>query len=225
MEIPEDRTERLEPLNPKHHVEGAERQVVTIDDEWLTDDGDGEIIAAPRVWQSIVIGHHHPKAHAAVELNPDAFCRDDVDEIVDRPRVEEHHEVGEFCNRVMAPSCYDHSLTEPQQIQLFTTGLGEPVCTYVALQQPTLLDKDVMFTPFYEQCSMGPTAPVSIVSKTSQCSTNKAWSLATTAPTTSVVGSSVSTPSIQSSLSKKLSPTEIVDHQAKGLYFHCDNDL
>jgi hypothetical protein len=41
--------------------------------------------------------------------------------------------VDEFCNKFMSLSCRDHTLTEPQQIQLFTTGLGEPLCTDVAL--------------------------------------------------------------------------------------------
>jgi hypothetical protein len=41
--------------------------------------------------------------------------------------------VDKFCSRFMALSCHDHSLTETQQIQLFTTGLGEPLHTDVAL--------------------------------------------------------------------------------------------
>jgi hypothetical protein len=31
--------------------------------------------------------------------------------------------VEEYCGRLMAISCRDHNLTEPQQIQLFTVGL------------------------------------------------------------------------------------------------------
>jgi hypothetical protein len=41
--------------------------------------------------------------------------------------------VEDFCNKFMSLSYHHHTLTEPQQIQLFTTGLGEPLCTDVAL--------------------------------------------------------------------------------------------
>jgi hypothetical protein len=53
--------------------------------------------------------------------------------------------VKEYCDRFMALSCRDHSLTEMQQIQLFTTGLREPLRTDVALQRPSTLDDAMMF--------------------------------------------------------------------------------
>jgi hypothetical protein len=59
--------------------------------------------------------------------------------------------VDDFCGKFMALSYCDHTLTEGQQIQLFTTGLGEPLCTDVVLQQPTSLNDVVMFTRAYEQ--------------------------------------------------------------------------
>jgi hypothetical protein len=40
-------------------------------------------------------------------------------------------------------------MIELQQIQLFTTSLGEPLLTHVAPQWPALLDEVVMFTPVY----------------------------------------------------------------------------
>jgi hypothetical protein len=42
-------------------------------------------------------------------------------------------------------------LDEGQQIQLFTTVLGEPLRTDVALKQPRSLEVVVMFTCAYEQ--------------------------------------------------------------------------
>jgi hypothetical protein len=46
-----------------------------------------------------------------------------------------HHDgsVEELCNRFMSLSCRDHNLTEPQHMQLFTTGLEEPLRIDVAL--------------------------------------------------------------------------------------------
>jgi hypothetical protein len=46
-----------------------------------------------------------------------------------------HHpgNVDEFCSKFMALSCRDHTLTEGQQIQLFMTGLSEPLRIAVAL--------------------------------------------------------------------------------------------
>jgi hypothetical protein len=41
--------------------------------------------------------------------------------------------VDEFSKQFMALSCRAPSITEPQQIQLFITGLGDPLHTDVAL--------------------------------------------------------------------------------------------
>jgi hypothetical protein len=51
----------------------------------------------------------------------------------------------------MALSCHDPSLTEHQQIQLYVTGLGNPLHTDVALQQPVTLDDVVISARAYEQ--------------------------------------------------------------------------
>jgi hypothetical protein len=65
----------------------------------------------------------------------------------------------DICGRFMALSCHDHMLTESQQIQLFTTGQGEPLRTDVALWQPTSLDAAVMFVRAYEQWLAALSAP------------------------------------------------------------------
>jgi hypothetical protein len=59
--------------------------------------------------------------------------------------------IDEFAKRFMALSCRDPTITEQQQIQLFTTGLGDPLWLDVALQQPTSMDDAVIFTRAYEQ--------------------------------------------------------------------------
>jgi hypothetical protein len=59
--------------------------------------------------------------------------------------------VDEFSKKFMALSCRDPSITEPQQIQLFITDLGDPLRTDATLQQPSTLDDAVIFARAYEQ--------------------------------------------------------------------------
>jgi hypothetical protein len=59
--------------------------------------------------------------------------------------------VDEFAKRFMALSCRDPTITEQQQIQLFTTSLGDPLRLDVALQQPASMDDAVIFARAYEQ--------------------------------------------------------------------------
>jgi hypothetical protein len=87
--------------------------------------------------------------------------------------------VDEFCSKFMSLSCRDHTLTEPQQIQLFTTGLGEPLHTDVALQQSSSLDEVVMFVRTYEQRS---TTPAPSTPQSSQRTSAKSWTLALGGP-------------------------------------------
>jgi hypothetical protein len=125
----------------------------------------------------------------------------------------------EYCNCFMALSCRDHSLTETQQIQLFTTSLGEPLHTDVALQRPPTLDNTVMFMRAYKQRSL---ALTTAVTKTLGRSTTKSWVGAPAPWAASAIGSTVPTASLGSTATKKLSPAEITDCKAKGLCFHCD---
>jgi hypothetical protein len=59
----------------------------------------------------------------------------------------------------MTLSCRDTSLTEPLQVQLFITGLGDPLQTDVALQQPASLNDIVIFARAYEQCNISHDVP------------------------------------------------------------------
>jgi hypothetical protein len=58
--------------------------------------------------------------------------------------------VDDYSARFMALSCHGPSLTEHQQIQLYITGLGNPLRTDVALQQPATLNDVVIFVHAYE---------------------------------------------------------------------------
>jgi hypothetical protein len=59
--------------------------------------------------------------------------------------------VDEFAKQFMVLLCHDPSITKPQQIQLFITGLGDPLRLDVTLQQPSLMDDAVIFARAYEQ--------------------------------------------------------------------------
>jgi hypothetical protein len=59
--------------------------------------------------------------------------------------------VDEFSKWFIALSCRDTMLTEPQQVQLFITGLGDPLRTDIVLQQPATLDDVAIFARAYEQ--------------------------------------------------------------------------
>jgi hypothetical protein len=61
--------------------------------------------------------------------------------------------VDEFSKCFIALSCHDTSLTEAQQIQLFITGLGDPLRTDITQQQPSSLDDAIIFARAYEQCN------------------------------------------------------------------------
>jgi hypothetical protein len=121
----------------------------------------------------------------------------------------------EFCNRFMSLSCRDHSLTEHQQVQLFTIGLGKPLRTDVALQRPKTLDEEIMLARAYEQRTLLPAAPAASASNSTSRSATKSWPTASSAPT-------ASTPSSRPTLIKKFSTTEIADRRVKGLCFKCD---
>jgi hypothetical protein len=59
--------------------------------------------------------------------------------------------VDEFTKRFMELSYRDPIITEQQQIQLFTSGLGDPLRLDVTLQQPASMDDAIIFARAYEQ--------------------------------------------------------------------------
>jgi hypothetical protein len=58
--------------------------------------------------------------------------------------------VDEFCKHFIVLFYRDTSLTEQQYIQLFITGLGDPLWNDVALQQPGSLDDTIIFAHAYD---------------------------------------------------------------------------
>jgi hypothetical protein len=130
--------------------------------------------------------------------------------------------VDEFARRFMALSCRDPSITEPQQIQLFITGLGDPLRLDVALQQPSSMDDVVIFARAYEQRlasrEMGSQYTTRGVGRTG----------ARYAPQQGVSSSSASsgtasaTPAKSSPTVVRLSPMEIAQRRKDNKCFHCD---
>jgi hypothetical protein len=112
------------------------------------------------------------------------------------------------------PSCRDHSLTEPQHIQLFTIELGEPLRTDVALQCLTSLDEAVMFVHAYEQRS---TTPIPPLPKSLTCSIHRSWSATASSSVLSVMPSSAPALTLKTTTSMLLS-VEITNRHAKGLF-------
>jgi hypothetical protein len=129
--------------------------------------------------------------------------------------------VDDYCNRFMALSCRDPTLTEAQQIQLFLVGLESLLRTNVALHQPATLDDAIKFTRAYEQHDMTQAQTAPPQSKLSGLSFPK--------PTPSGPQPSVSTSSSlpfvpnKPMFTKKLTSTEISNRRIKGMRFHCDD--
>jgi hypothetical protein len=67
--------------------------------------------------------------------------------------------INDYCNKFMALSSRDPSITQEQHIQLFVVGLGKPLCTDVALSKLATLDEAIMFIRAYEQHDATSAAP------------------------------------------------------------------
>lgn len=62
-----------------------------------------------------------------------------------------HGSVREFSDQFLALLCRTDPLTEQQQIQLFTAGLGQPLQTDVELQAPQSLESAMSLACAYER--------------------------------------------------------------------------
>jgi hypothetical protein len=131
--------------------------------------------------------------------------------------------VDEFYGKLMALSCRDHMLTEGQQIQLLTTGLGEPLRTDVALQRPTSLSNDVMFAHAYEQRLHHSASSTTTSARTSCRASSKQWPTTSALPAASAVASSA--PPNKPATSRKFSPAKIAECCALVLCFKCDEKI
>jgi hypothetical protein len=129
--------------------------------------------------------------------------------------------VDEFAKRFMALSCRDPTITEQQQIQLFTTGLGDPFRLDVALQQPASVDDAIIFARAYEQ---------RLLSRSTGAQTAPRGSGRTASRYTQPMGTVPSATSGQPMLTTSSSPTtvlrftpaEIAQRHKDKKCFHCD---
>jgi hypothetical protein len=117
--------------------------------------------------------------------------------------------IDEFSKQFMALSCRDPSITEPQQIQLFITGLGDPLRTDVALQQPSTLDDAVIFARAYEQRNTSRDTGQLQSARGGSRFTNRTTTQPTAPSPTASAGSSTTTNVKPASSVVRLSPTEI----------------
>jgi hypothetical protein len=128
--------------------------------------------------------------------------------------------VDDYAKQFMALSCRDTSLTEPLQVQLFITGLGDPLRTDVALQQPASLDDAVIFARAYEQRNISRDVPPSAAWSTSRSSY---WSAPASGLLSAAVGLATSSTSVNKSMTTiRLSPMEIAQRRKDGKCFHYD---
>jgi hypothetical protein len=124
--------------------------------------------------------------------------------------------VDDYAKQFMALSCRDTSLTEPLQVQLFITSLGDPLRTDVALQRSASLDDAVIFARAYEQRNISRDMP----SMTPRFSYRSA-------PASALLSEASGPPTSSTSINKpstmiRLSPTEVAQRRKEGKCFHCD---
>jgi hypothetical protein len=117
--------------------------------------------------------------------------------------------VDEFTKRFMALSCRDMTITEPQQIHIFITGLGDPLRLDVVLQQPSSMDDAVIFARAFEQ---------RLVSQQPALEQTRGSGHAQP-PTVHAVASTGTKPP---PVVKRLMATEIAERRKDGRCFHCD---
>jgi hypothetical protein len=130
--------------------------------------------------------------------------------------------VDEFARRFMALSCRDPLITESQQIQLFITGLGDPLRLDVALQQPSSMDTAVIFAQAYEQrLALRETGPQYMARGAGHTGARYAPQQGVSS-SAAPSGTAVATPAKSSPPVVRLSPTEIAQRHKDNKCFHCD---
>jgi hypothetical protein len=116
--------------------------------------------------------------------------------------------VDDYAKQFTALSCCGTSLTEPLQVQLFIIGLGDPLRTNVALQQPASPNDAVIFAQAYEQRNISRDVPPTAARSMPRSSYRSAPASALL-PT--AVGLATSSTSVNKPMTTiLLSPTEIV---------------
>jgi hypothetical protein len=121
--------------------------------------------------------------------------------------------VDDYSKHFIAMSCNDTTLSEPQQNQLYITGLSDPLRTAVALQQPASLDDAVIFTHAYDQRNASCATTVAQLARSSSCFMG--WSTAPPQPAVMGAPPMASSGSVNKLAPNaiRLSPSEITQHR------------
>jgi hypothetical protein len=125
--------------------------------------------------------------------------------------------VDAFNKRFITLSCRDTPLTKAQQIQLFITGLGDPLCTDVALQQPSTLDDAMIFARVYKQRNTSHDIAQPSPTRNYSRQVVKAATPTLTLPSPGVTGDTIPTTVLH------LTPIEIAQQRKDIKCFHCNN--
>jgi hypothetical protein len=116
----------------------------------------------------------------------------------------------------------DEFARQSQQIQLFITGLGDPLRLDVTLQQPSSMDDAVIFARAYEQRlalrETGPQYTARSAGRTGARYAPPQGMSSSAAPS----GTAVATPAKSSPPVVRLSPAEIAQRRKNNKCFHCD---
>jgi putative ubiquitin-RnfH superfamily antitoxin RatB of RatAB toxin-antitoxin module len=138
--------------------------------------------------------------------------------------------VEDYTDKFLALACRDADLTVQQLIQMFTSGLVNPLKIDVALRHPQTLDDAIMLARAYEQRhQLSPSNPGH--SRSSHAAHAHAASTApkgdTVAPSPASAssappGSGKTTPLSSTLPRRRLSPSEMAQHRADGLCYNCD---
>jgi hypothetical protein len=122
----------------------------------------------------------------------------------------------------MALSCHDPTLLKAQQVQLYITGLGDPLQTDGALQQLATLDDAVIFMRAYEQRNASQETAMQ-----QPCPTGRAFSRPASQPQAHTSTSTLT--ALSASVNKPVgttirrSPSEIAQRRKEDKCFHCDD--
>jgi hypothetical protein len=129
--------------------------------------------------------------------------------------------VDDFRKHLIALTCCNTSLTEPQQIQLFIIGLGDPLHTDVALLPPASLDDAIIFSQAYKLCNA---SQGTVHHPSSWVPTRSTYKPALSSTSKPVLSSATASASVNkpSAGTIRLTPAEIAQRHTDNKCFHCD---
>jgi hypothetical protein len=93
-EIPEDWSQRLQPLDSEQHIIGPQGEAIAVDVEVFLPNGDLQVGVAAGAGQTIPICHCDAQTGPTLQMDLDASHRVSVDEVMRGARVEQRCEGG-----------------------------------------------------------------------------------------------------------------------------------